>query len=241
MLREDVFSGLDLQCLILEREQRPCLPHEQFTCDELVLDRHCELQEAQRVGDVRAAAADLLREHLLRQLEILHEEGVGLCLLDDVEVLTLDVLDQGDLTDLGIVIFSHKCRYFFKSCFASGAQAALTRDELIALLRQAPDDQGLQDAVLADGLAEILERRLVEILARLIAVGPDLIGRDLLHLILRRRDLAVLQERAESFAEAAVSLTHHAPSPLLPASCKCPFPWNACRSREWARRTTAPH
>ena len=224
-----------LQSLVLEREERSCLAHEQVTGDELVLDLFGEFQEAQGIGDVRAAAADLLGEHLLRELE-----GVRLCLFDDVEVLALDVLDQGNLADLCVVIFSHKCRYFFKPRFAGSPQAALTGDELVALPRQAPDDQRLQDAVLANGLAEILERLFIEALARLIAVGLDLAGRNLLDLVLGRRNLAVLQERAEALAETAVSLTCHVPSPLLPASCRYPCPWSACRSRGWARRTTAP-
>ena len=56
---------------------------------------------------------------------------------------------------------------------ARGAPAALSGDDLIVAGRKAADRQRLDDAVLADGIGEILQSVFVKVVARLIGVGLD--------------------------------------------------------------------
>ena len=58
------------------------------------------------------------------------------------------------------------------------APASLAGDQLVAVVGQRPDEDGLQDAVLADGRGELVERLLVECQPRLLRVGLDAIDRD---------------------------------------------------------------
>ena len=58
------------------------------------------------------------------------------------------------------------------------APAALAGDELVAVRPDRSDEDRLQDAVLADGGGQLVERLLVEGQARLLRVGLDVVDRD---------------------------------------------------------------
>ena len=58
-----------------------------------------------------------------------------------------------------------------------GAPAALAGDELEPAVVDGPEQDRLEDAVLADGRGELLEGRLVERQARLLRVGLDAVDR----------------------------------------------------------------
>ena len=59
-----------------------------------------------------------------------------------------------------------------------GAPAALAGDELVAVRSDRADEDGLQDAMLADRRGELVERLLVEGQARLLGVRLDVVDRD---------------------------------------------------------------
>ena len=75
-------------------EQRPGVAGGQLAVGHEVLDRRRELEQAQGVGDRRAALADPLGDLLLGELEVLDQLLVGRGLLERVEVLAVEVLDQ---------------------------------------------------------------------------------------------------------------------------------------------------
>src|SRR6267143_784529 len=109
-------------------------------------------------------------------MEVVQEDLIGPGLLDRVQLLPLDVLDEGDL---------------------SGAPAALSRNEAVPV-GLLPDDDRLNDAVLPDGVHQALQ--LAEIDARLVAVwlNPLDVQQDQTRVgrLARFRD-----EAAQSFAE----------------------------------------
>ena len=79
--------------------------------DLAVLEGHLhlcgELEQPEVVGDGGAVLADLLRESVLRQVVLLDEVLVGQGYFDGVEVLALNVLDEGHLHHVFVVGRAH--------------------------------------------------------------------------------------------------------------------------------------
>src|SRR5947209_5860010 len=84
------------------------------------------------------------------QLHVVQEDLVGTRLLDGVQLFPLDVLDQGDLKQTVVRDLPDDGRDSLDPRDLGGAPAALTRDEPVSV-RPLPHDDGLDDAVLADG------------------------------------------------------------------------------------------
>ena len=146
----DILRRIALQFRILDRDKRARLPHREAAVGNVRLHLCRELQQAEEVRDMRAAASDLFRHFLLRHAEVLHEMVIGTRFLHRVQVFTLYVLDERDFTDLRIAVLTHDRGDGGKPCKACRAQAALACDNLVAALWQAPHEQRLQDAVLLD-------------------------------------------------------------------------------------------
>ncbi len=64
-------------------------------CAKQLLDAGWQREQAESVGDVAAALADGLAEGLLRQAELARQPLIAFRLLEGVEILPLQVLDQG--------------------------------------------------------------------------------------------------------------------------------------------------
>ncbi len=93
--------------------------------------------------------------------------------LDGVEVLALDVLDDRHLQHgLGVGL-ADVGRHAAEPGALGRAEAALARDDLEPATAERADGDRLDDAELADAGGELVERFLVERLARLVRVRPD--------------------------------------------------------------------
>jgi hypothetical protein len=97
--------------------------------------------------------------------------------LDGVEVLALEVLDQGRLEGLGVAELAHEDGHLVEARALRCAPPALARDDLVAAGAALADEDGLEDADLADALRELVEGRLVEVRSRLPAVRVQLFDR----------------------------------------------------------------
>ena len=133
---------------------------------------------------------------------LLEQHPVAPGLLDGVEVLALEVFDQGQLHGLAVVGLDHEHGDFIQSRQPRGAPAALTGDDLIVFPRQLPHRQRLQDAVGRDGIGQGLQGLVVEARAGLLRVGLHPLDGDLLHAGAGRGRLKVTQQGAESFAQS---------------------------------------
>ena len=178
-----------------------------------------------------AAAADFLRNAVLREVERVDEALVGAGFFHGVEVFTLEVFDERDLARLGVVVFAHERRDLFEAGEFRGAPAAFAGDELVAV-RGFPHEDGLEDAVGRDARAELLERGLVEVRARLEAVLVNVEHRDLEHAVrLRLEDGLLVEKCPEAFASEAAVFSAHVSAPPLRVLGRPLRPSNACRSR----------
>ena len=76
-------------------EQRPGVAGGQLAVGDQPLDRRGQLEQAQGVGDRRPALADPAGHLVVGEAEVLDELLVGRRLLERVEVVAVEVLDQG--------------------------------------------------------------------------------------------------------------------------------------------------
>ena len=170
------------------------------TLGDGVLDRLARVEQAHRVGDARAGAADLLGDLLLGQLELAHEASEGVGLLERVEVGALDVLHERQLQLLPVGRrAADDGRDAGQAGDPRGAQASLAGDEPVAVDRLLHDDR-LEDAVGLDAAGQRLERFLFRVRSRLGRIQRDLLDRDL-HRGWTGRTLR--DERRETAAEPA--------------------------------------
>jgi len=139
-----------------------------------------KLEEPDGVGDGGTGAADAQSDRLMGEAEGVGEPGVGGCLLERVEVLTVEVLGEGQLESLA-------ARFGGgpedrgdpgDGRLLSGPEAAFTGDQPVAA-RIGLDDDGVEEPVSADGIGQGRERFGVEGSPRLLGVGRDQLGIDL--------------------------------------------------------------
>ena len=202
-------SGSLLLRICLERQQRTGVPAGKLAAFQQLAHIGAESEQAQAVCHGRARFADARGGFLLRHLIVFHQGLVALGLFDGVEILALQVFDQRQLGHLAVVCFNDDGGHLLKSCDARGAPAALAGDDLIVAGGKLSHGQRLKNAVLANGIGEIVQRGFVEIFTRLIAVGFDL-GNGKIKTVARVGfERGVAEQRAETFAEPAVCTCHN--------------------------------
>ena len=148
------------------------LPHER---DHLFGER----QKTQRIGDRGSGLAQPLGKHLLREVVLLHEFFHSVCGFDGVEVLPLQVFDEGNFLYFTLVELLDDGGNGGEACLFGGAVSALACDDHISAVRVLVDDDGADHAVFLDGVGEIEQRAFVEHLARLVGIGENICERKL--------------------------------------------------------------
>jgi len=99
---------------------------------------------------------------------------------DGVEVLALEILDEGEFEDFLVGGGADDGGGFQEADFLGGAPAAFAGDEL-EFIEALPDDEGLDDAVLADGIRPAREAFRRETPCGAGAGGSDVLQLDHLH------------------------------------------------------------
>ena len=167
------------------------------------LDPRGEVEQAERVRDRRAGTPDTGREAILGEPEFVDELAIGIGGLDRVEILALEVLDEGELELIAIGELAHESRDAIEAGGLRRPKPPLTGDELVAVDRLGHEDR-LEHAVLRDARRERREAVRIEPLARLMRVGLDPRGRDLERPWLSGAPLR--DERGQAAAEALGAL-----------------------------------
>ncbi len=144
-----------------------------------LLDGGRQLEQAQRVAHRRSALADPRRDLVVGEVEVLDQLLVGGRLLERVEVLAMDVLDQGVLERGGVVDVADDGGHRREAGPLGRPPAALAGDELVAVVAEGSDEDRLQDAELPHRRGQRGERLLVEGPPGLVGVGRDAADRDL--------------------------------------------------------------
>ncbi len=141
-----------------------------------------QLQQAQRVGDLRAGASDAPRQLVMGAPEVLQQLLVGGRLLERVQLAAVQVLQQGVAQEGVVLGLLDDRRDGLEAGLLGGAPATLTHDELkadlavavaLGLHRNGPHHDGLQHADLADAVHELAHVVLIEDAAGLLGVRAD--------------------------------------------------------------------
>jgi hypothetical protein len=155
-----------------------------------------------KIRDRRAILADGARDVLLLQVKFVGEPPVGEGLFNRVEVLALDVLDQGHLQERSFLSrrdITDGDRHAQQAGELGGAPAPFAGDDLEPIAHP-PHHDGLDDAVALDRLRQLLEPGLVDVprgwnsfgVRRSISVSTVAVGRGWRQ---------IRNQRAEAFTE----------------------------------------
>ncbi len=110
-------------------------------------------------------------------MKLIHQASIGGGLFDGVEVVALDVLDEGQFQALvGRGLFHEHHRYLVQPGQGGGAQAAFAGDQGVAVALALGDQQWLDHTLFPDRVSQLLELVLVEITARLVRVCRYLVN-----------------------------------------------------------------
>jgi hypothetical protein len=136
------------------------------------LDRWFEFQEADGIRDGGPVFAGAFGDLLLREVKFVGKALEGVRLLDGIEILALEVLDEGHLHRHTLGYVADDDGHSMHLSALRGTPAALACNQLITLALLA-DDERLHDAAGTDGLSEFIERVFAEARARLIRARID--------------------------------------------------------------------
>ncbi len=154
-------------------------------------------------------------------------------LFQRVQVLALDVLDNGDLEGAVVVQHPHQGRDRAEPGPLGGTPAPLTGDDLIlgGLAGRRPHQDRLQHALVADRGLQLGDLGFGEMPARLIGIGVDQLDGDLAHAVGRRHGvgdlLRLAQQGGQPTSQSSAGLSHYASS------------YAAARRRSRSRNTTS--
>src|SRR3989441_4266267 len=145
--------------------------------EDRVLERLGGRERPQRVRHCGTGLPKALGHLLLREIVGLHEELVGACRLDRVEIRSLEVLDEGELEPV-LDVVADDGRDRRPSGEPCREHPTVPGDEFVGVAL-AGYHYWLQDAVLADRGGQLRKALRVELRARLPTIGRDLIQWDL--------------------------------------------------------------
>ena len=170
------FGGGQGALVIAQGQQAAGMTGAEAAVMEIVLRGGRKLEQAQGIGDGRAALAQAGGQGLLRQLEGLAQLLQGLGLFHGIEVFALQVLDKGGGHDFGIAHLAHMHGHPPEARLTGGPPAAFTGHDLVVAgpVGQGAHQQGLDDALFADGGRQFGQGFGVEGLAGLAGIGMQM-------------------------------------------------------------------
>jgi hypothetical protein len=146
--------------------------HRKAVLGKQKLDFRRELEQPDHVGDGGAVLARAAADLFVAEFVLACEAVIGGGHFDGVQILALDIFDQGNFEEFLIGELLDYHRDLCQSGQAGCAPAAFAGDEFVAVGLSAHDD-GLDDAVGPDGVGKFAEALLLEDGARLERVGVD--------------------------------------------------------------------
>ena len=164
---------------VREGEQRTRVSGGQHAGGHPALDRRRETQQPDRVGDLRPRAADAVGELLVGGAEVAQELVVGRCLLERVELLTVQVLQQGVAQHDVVGGVADDRRDATEPGLARCPPASLAHDELVPRWPNAADDDRLKQTDLPNRVDQLGHGVVVEDPPRLARVRLDRVQIDL--------------------------------------------------------------
>ena len=155
------------------------MTHAQLAPADAVLNLRWQLQQTQEIRHGGAVFAHFLGDFLLREVTFVNQALVAFGQFNGVQILSVDVLDDGELQHLLIRLHIENVGgNGGKAEAARSPKAALTGNELVAAV-VASNGDGLNDALLGYRLTQFFQSLRIKREARLKRVGVDEIDLDL--------------------------------------------------------------
>ena len=119
---------------------------------QMILNILGQLQQAHQIGDVATAFRQSLGQLFLRMAKPIHQLAITLCLFNGVQISALNVLNDRDLKDLGIIEFPHDDRHVVHLSQLRCPPATFARDDFVFAVAGLgrTHDQGLNHALFTD-------------------------------------------------------------------------------------------
>ncbi|OHC42845.1 MAG: hypothetical protein A2092_19625 [Rhodobacteraceae bacterium GWE1_64_9] len=137
-----------------------------------------QIQESQQVGNMAAAFRKSFSQLFLRVTETIHQLAVGQSLFYCVQVSTLNVFNDPDLKNFGIIKFTNQHGHFMQLRHLRSTPAAFTCNNFILLrIRYRANDKWLKNTLLCQRLRELFKVFRSEMAAWLIGVGLQALNR----------------------------------------------------------------
>ena len=202
---DDLVGEPFLFAVVFQREEDFGMSHGNSAVFEEGLCVRFQIEKSHGVRDRGPAFADAAGDFLLREAEFLVKSGIGGGLFNRVQALALEIFDEGEFQHLTVAGFANNDGDIRETNFFCSPPAALTGDEFIDSIRLT-DDEGLDDAALADALDQLVQLIRGKIQARLKRAGGDACKREPLNSLAvffnwSRTGHALVDECAEALAE----------------------------------------
>ena len=139
-----------------------------------------QIEQPHGICDRRAAPADFLRDVFLPHPKFIREPGIGLRFLDRVEIRPLQIFDQRKLEHFEIGGDASDDRHLRKPRFLRRPPAAFAGDQFVPA-GHVPNNQRLDDSVLANRFDQLLQGVARKIFPRLQRARHDAGQIDLVH------------------------------------------------------------
>ena len=131
-LPNDLLSQSLLDCLILEGEKCSTMTCRETALDNEALNGRGQIQEPHGVRDGGARPADSSRNIFLGQAEVIDQLPVGRGLFKSVEILAVDVLNDGGLERSLVIRVPHERRNASKASALCGSPTSLPCNDFIS-------------------------------------------------------------------------------------------------------------
>ena len=163
---DDAFGGVRLAFVIRQTKNHLRMANGNPSITQQRLHRRRQFQQARRVRHRRAALADLGGDFLLRELKLSAELRVAERFFQRIQILALQVFDERQFQHGAVIGFAIDDGNFGKIQQLRRAPAAFAGDEFKKSAAFAHNER-LDDALLADGIGEFLQRFRGKIFPRL--------------------------------------------------------------------------
>ncbi|MCI5158943.1 MAG: hypothetical protein D3906_11015 [Candidatus Electrothrix sp. AUS1_2] len=145
------------------------------TCN-VVLQRRGEIQESEGIGHSGTVAPYPAGDFFLGQMKFFNKTGVGASLFNGIQILTLDIFNQGQLQGFVITAGLHdNHRYFFLADQTSCSEPPLPGNQCISIAAVAADQKRLDNSFFTNRLRQLPQFFLVETGSRLMRINLYLI------------------------------------------------------------------
>lgn len=161
-----------------EAENGAGVSHSESSVGEHFLDLFGQGEEAEVVGDAGAAFAEAGGEPIGDGVEKAQVVAVRDGAVDGIEVVALQVFDEGGLGGVGLGERTDDGGDGGECGESCRAESAFTGDELELAVVEGADEDGLEDAVGFDGIGQLGQAGFVEDGAWLAWVGGDVVEPD---------------------------------------------------------------